>query len=90
MPYTLILALWDRMKDADGFRMFMLIMLTALVIGITFMFKTLSAQNVAIEARIEQKFQRIESQSVPRQEWQQLEKRLEAIHADIREIRNRQ
>jgi hypothetical protein len=78
------------MKETDGFRLFTLIMLTALVMGITFMFKTLSAQNVAIEARIEQKFQRIESQSVPRQEWQQLEKRLEAMHQDIREIRRSQ
>jgi len=86
----LVFKLWDRMKDADGFRFFTLIMLTGLVAALVFMFNTLSAQNVAIEARIEQKFQRIEAQSVPRQEWQQLEKRLEAIHADIREIRNRQ
>jgi TolA-binding protein len=78
------------MKETDGFRFFTLTMLTGLVAGLAFMFNTLSAQNSAIEHRLEQKFERIEAQSVPRQEWQQLEKRLEAMHQDIREIRRSQ
>jgi hypothetical protein len=78
------------MKDTDSFRAFTLIMLVAIASGIVFTFNTLSAQSSVIEKRIEQKIERIETQTVPRSEWVQLEKRLEAIHADIREIRNTQ
>lgn len=90
MPYSLILQLWEQMKDTDGFRAFTLMMLVAIAGGLVFTFSTLSAQSATIEKRVEQKIEKIEAQAVPRSEWVQLEKRLEAIHADIREIRNSQ
>jgi hypothetical protein len=56
--------------------------------GLVLAFGTLSAQNSAIEMKLERKLETIEANTVPRTELAQIEKRLEAIHADIREIRN--
>jgi hypothetical protein len=86
MPYRIILSLWDAVKDTDSFRAFTIIMLTAIVGMLVFTFNTLSAQTAEIERKVNDKLEH----TVPRAEWLQMEKRLESIHADIREIRNNQ
>lgn len=91
MPYNFFLQLWESMKETtDTFKAFVLMSLSILIAAIFFVFNTLSAQSAIIEQKLDRKIEKIESYSVPRAELVQLEKRLEAIHADIREIRNSQ
>ena len=75
-------------KDSDTFRAFTLIMLSLIAAGLVLAFNTLSAQSTAIEQKLERKLDIIEQNTVPRAELSQIEKRLEAIHDDVREIRN--
>ena len=72
-------------KDTDSFRAFTLIMLTVIAVALATAFDTLSAQNQIIDAKIEV----VKDNSINRSEWAQVEKRLEAIQGDIREIRNK-
>jgi hypothetical protein len=88
MSIDFINSLWQMVKDSDAFRGFTLLMLSLIATGLVLAFGTLSAQNSAIEMKLERKLETIEANTVPRTELAQIEKRLEAIHADIREIRN--
>jgi hypothetical protein len=88
MSIGFINSLWQMVKDSDAFRGFTLLMLSLIATGLVLAFGTLSAQNSAIEMKLERKLETIEANTVPRAELAQIEKRLEAIHADIREIRN--
>lgn len=88
MSIAIISTLWQMVKDSDAFRAFTLIMLSLIAAGLVLAFNTLSAQSTAIEHKLEQKLDIIEQNTVQRSEMSQIEKRLEAIHADVREIRN--
>jgi len=85
MSYSLVSTLWTMVKDTDSFRAFTLIMLTVIAVALATAFDTLSAQNQIIDAKIEV----VKDNSINRSEWAQVEKRLEAIQGDIREIRNK-
>lgn len=86
MPHSFISSLWEAVKDTDSFRGFTLIMLTLIAAGLALSFQTLSAQNDKLSNRIEQ----VQADTIHRSEWVQIEKRLESIALDVREIRNAQ
>lgn len=86
MPHRIILSLWEAVKDTDSFRGFTLIMLTLIAAGLMLAFTTLSAKSDKLEVQMNS----LEQNTIHRSEWVQVEKRLESIQADVREIRNQQ
>lgn len=90
MPYRIILSLWESVKDSPAYHVVVMGSIVVMAWAGGAAWSELRASDQAIEAKIEAEFRHIQNEYVRRSDLQQIEKRLESIQADVREIRNSQ